>query len=61
MTRIFILLAIIIGGLVIGPEFAGHQGYVLIVAGPYTVEMSLTSMIILVILTLAALFILDAV
>ncbi|MGL4456249.1 MAG: heme biosynthesis HemY N-terminal domain-containing protein [Plesiomonas sp.] len=61
MTRIFILLAIIIGGLIIGPQFAGHQGYVLIVAGPYTVEMSLTSMIILVILTLAALFILDTV
>ncbi|MDO2949520.1 heme biosynthesis HemY N-terminal domain-containing protein [Aeromonas simiae] len=50
MIRIILLVAVLIAGLVFGPEAAGNKGYVLIALGDYTVESSVTSLVILAIL-----------
>jgi HemY protein len=53
----FILLFVILGvGLFIGTQYSGQQGYVLISIADKTIEMSVTTLVIFVILFLAALF-----
>ncbi|MFO6424465.1 heme biosynthesis HemY N-terminal domain-containing protein [Motilimonas sp. KMU-193] len=50
MIKAAILVAIIIAGLIFGPEVSGSKGYVLIAMGNYTIETSVTKAIILGIL-----------
>lgn len=59
MIKLLLLIIALVAGLVVGPEFAGNQGYVLISAAEQTIEMSLTTLVILVALFVAALFLLE--
>lgn len=59
MIKIFLLIIALVAGLVVGPELAGGQGYVLISVANQTVEMSLTTLVILVIALLIAVVILE--
>ncbi len=59
MIKLFLLVAALVAGLVVGPMFAGNQGYVLISAAGQTLEMSLTTLIILVVFLFGALFVLE--
>ena len=49
MIKLLLLVAALIAGVVVGPMLAGNQGYVLISAANQTVEMSLTTLLILVV------------
>ncbi|MCT7654616.1 hypothetical protein MBH78_07110 [Oceanimonas sp. NS1] len=42
MIRLAIIVAILAAGLIVGPEFMGRQGYVLVAAGNYTIETTVT-------------------
>ena len=59
MIRIIILVAVMVAGLIVGPQAAGHKGYVLIALGNYTIESSVTSAVILMVLFCAALLLLE--
>ncbi|WP_064601536.1 heme biosynthesis HemY N-terminal domain-containing protein [Photobacterium sp. J15] len=59
MIKLLLLVAALIAGIVVGPMLAGNQGYVLISAANHTMEMSLTTLILLVIVLLGALFLLE--
>ncbi|KXF82493.1 heme biosynthesis HemY N-terminal domain-containing protein [Enterovibrio coralii] len=61
MIKILLLVIALIAGIVVGPELAGNQGYVLISAANQTIEMSLTTLIILVVFAFAAFFLLEAI
>lgn len=50
MIRLFILLLIVAAGMVAGPLLEGHQGYILIGLGDYTIEMSVVGAVIALIL-----------
>ncbi len=50
MIRLFLLAIILVAGLVIGTTFAGQQGYVLISIANHTIEMSLTTLILAIII-----------
>ena len=56
LTFLFIVLGL---GLYAGAQYAGEQGYVLISTTNKTIEMSLTTMVILIIATLAGLFLIE--
>ena len=38
MIRIIILVAVMVAGLIFGPQASGNKGYVLIALGNYTIE-----------------------
>jgi len=59
MFRIIFLFVILGAGLYVGSEYSGQQGYVLISIANKTIEMSVTTLVIFVIATLAALFALE--
>lgn len=59
MIKILLLVIALIAGLIVGPDLAGQQGYVLISAANQTIEMSVTTLIILVVLAFASLFLLE--
>lgn len=59
MIKILLLVIALIAGLVVGPDLAGNQGYVLISAANQTIEMSVSTLVILVVFAFAALFILE--
>ncbi|CAG9298482.1 heme biosynthesis HemY N-terminal domain-containing protein [Celerinatantimonas diazotrophica] len=40
MIRLFLLLLVVAAGMIAGPLLEGHQGYILIAFGHYTIEMS---------------------
>ncbi|MDD1795644.1 tetratricopeptide repeat protein [Enterovibrio sp. ZSDZ42] len=61
MIKILLLVIALIAGLVVGPDLAGNQGYVLISAANQTIEMSLTTLVIVVIAAFGALFLLELV
>ncbi|PKF51364.1 heme biosynthesis protein HemY [Enterovibrio nigricans] len=61
MIKILLLVLALIAGIVVGPELAGNQGYVLISAANQTIEMSLTTLIILVVVAFGAFFLLEAI
>ncbi|WP_116474640.1 heme biosynthesis HemY N-terminal domain-containing protein [Zobellella maritima] len=46
MIRLAIIVAFLAAGLIIGPDIAGRQGYVLIAAGQYTIESTVTVLLI---------------
>ncbi|MGR5471477.1 heme biosynthesis protein HemY, partial [Vibrio astriarenae] len=56
MVRLIFLFVILGVGLFVGTQFSGQQGYVLISIANKTIEMSVTTLVIFVIATLAALF-----
>ncbi|MDC0611204.1 tetratricopeptide repeat protein [Vibrio sp.] len=59
MIRIVFLFIVLGLGLYAGTEYAGEQGYVLISVANKTIEMSVTTLVIFVVLALAALFIVE--
>lgn len=59
MIKLLLLVAALIAGIVVGPMIAGNQGYVLISVANQTLEMSLTTLILLVIVLLGAFFLLE--
>lgn len=59
MIKIFLLIIALVAGLIVGPELAGGQGYVLISVANQTIEMSLTTLVILVIALLIGVVILE--
>ena len=50
MIRLIVIVAVMVAGLIFGPEASGNKGYVLISLGNYTVESSVTSAVILAVL-----------
>ncbi|MFD2179192.1 heme biosynthesis HemY N-terminal domain-containing protein [Veronia pacifica] len=59
MIKIILLIAALIAGLIVGPELAGNQGYVLISAADQTLEMSLTTMLILIVALFGVFFLIE--
>ncbi|UYB61824.1 protoheme IX biogenesis protein HemY [Edwardsiella ictaluri] len=59
MLKVLLLFIILIAGIVLGPMLAGHQGYVLIQTDSYNIETSATSLVIMLILLMLALFALE--
>ncbi|USD41036.1 heme biosynthesis protein HemY [Vibrio sp. SCSIO 43135] len=56
MFRLIFLFVVLGAGLFAGTQYAGQQGYVLISVADQTIEMSVTTLVIFVIATLAVLF-----
>ncbi|MDN2482360.1 heme biosynthesis protein HemY [Vibrio agarivorans] len=59
MFRTVFLFVILGLGLFVGTQYSGQQGYVLISIANKTIEMSVTTLVIFIIATLAALFFLE--
>ncbi len=59
MIRLIFLLVTLACGLFVGTQYSGHQGYVLISIANKTLEMSVTTLVILLIALLAGLFFLE--
>ncbi|EVU12227.1 hemY family protein, partial [Vibrio parahaemolyticus V-223/04] len=59
MIRLIFLFVVLGAGLFVGTQFSGQQGYVLISIANKTIEMSVTTLVIFVIATLAGLFLLE--
>ncbi|MGY3941984.1 heme biosynthesis HemY N-terminal domain-containing protein [Aeromonas tecta] len=59
MIRLILVVAVMVAGLMFGPEASGNKGYVLISLGNYTVESSVTSAVILAVLFYGVLHILE--
>ncbi|MGL6515943.1 heme biosynthesis HemY N-terminal domain-containing protein [Aeromonas caviae] len=59
MIRLIVIVAVMVAGLIFGPEASGNKGYVLISLGNYTVESSVTSAVILAVLFYGALLIVE--
>ncbi len=59
MIRIIILVAVMVAGLIFGPQASGNKGYVLIAFGNYAIESSVTSAVILAVLFYGALLIVE--
>ena len=59
MIKALFLVIALIAGIILGPEIAGNQGYVLISAANQTIEMSLITLIIGILLVFALLFLLE--
>lgn len=45
MVKLLLLVIALIAGIIVSPDLAGHQGYVLISFANQTIEMSLTTLI----------------
>ena len=43
MIRLILLLVILAAALLLGPQLADHQGYVMIAVAGYTIEMSVVT------------------
>lgn len=56
MIRIIFLFTILGAGLFVGTQFSGQQGYVLISIANTTIEMSVTTLVIMIVALLAVLF-----
>ncbi|GAB6263475.1 tetratricopeptide repeat protein [Photobacterium sp. CCB-ST2H9] len=59
MIKLLLLVVALIAGLIFGPMLAGNQGYVLISAANQTLEMSLTTLILLVVVLFGLFFLLE--
>ncbi|EDP57442.1 heme biosynthesis HemY N-terminal domain-containing protein [Vibrio sp. AND4] len=59
MVRLIFLFVVLGAGLFVGTQFSGQQGYVLISIANKTIEMSVTTLVLLVIAVLTALFLLE--
>ncbi|USD65359.1 heme biosynthesis HemY N-terminal domain-containing protein [Vibrio sp. SCSIO 43136] len=56
MIRLILLFVFLGAGLYVGTQFSGQQGYVLISIAERTIEMSVTTLVVLVVALLAILF-----
>ncbi|MGL6262091.1 heme biosynthesis protein HemY [Vibrio sp. WXL210] len=56
MFRMVFLFLVLGAGLFVGTQYAGHQGYVLISFANKTIEMSVTTLVVFMVIALAALF-----
>lgn len=56
MIRSIFLFVVLGIGLFVGTQYAGQQGYVLISVAGKTIEMSVTTLVVMVIALLAVLF-----
>lgn len=61
MIKLLLLVAALIAGIVAGPMLAGNQGYVLISVANQTLEMSLTTLILLVVVLFGTFFLLETI
>ncbi|PSV42725.1 heme biosynthesis protein HemY [Photobacterium indicum] len=61
MIKLLLLVAALIAGIVVGPMLAGNQGYVLISAANQTIEMSLTTLILLVVVLFGVFFLVETI
>ncbi len=61
MIKLLLLVAALIAGIVAGPMLAGNQGYVLISVANQTLEMSLTTLILLVVILFGSFFLLETI
>lgn len=59
MIKLLLLVIALIAGIIISPDLAGQQGYVLISFANQTIEMSLTMLVIVIIALVGAFFILE--
>lgn len=59
MIKLLLLVAALIAGIVAGPMLAGNQGYVLISVANQTLEMSLTTLLLLVLVLFGLFFLLE--
>ena len=59
MIKLFILLGLLVIGLVAGPYLIGQKGYVLIAVDNWTVEMSVVSLMLLVLAAIVAFLVLE--
>jgi HemY protein len=59
MIKLLLLVIALIAGIIVSPDLAGHQGYVLISFANQTIEMSLTTLIIVAIAIVAIFFVLE--
>lgn len=59
MIRVIFLFLVLGAGLFVGTQYAGQQGYVLISMANKTIEMSVTTLVVFIIIALAALFLLE--
>lgn len=59
MIRLAIIVAFLAAGLIIGPDIVGRQGYVLIAAGQYTIESTVTVLLIAAVLFYLLLLLLE--
>ncbi|GAM77435.1 protein EC-hemY [Vibrio ishigakensis] len=60
MVRIVFIFVVLGLGLFAGTQFSGQQGYVLISIANYTIEMSVTTLVIFMVAALIGLFLLEA-
>ncbi|MGF1701057.1 tetratricopeptide repeat protein [Photobacterium makurazakiensis] len=61
MIKLLLLVAALIAGIVAGPMLAGNQGYVLISVANQTLEMSLTTLILFIVVLFGAFFLLETI
>ncbi|MGF1732740.1 heme biosynthesis protein HemY [Photobacterium kasasachensis] len=61
MIKLLLLVAALIAGIVVGPMLAGNQGYVLISVANQTLEMSLTTLILIVVILFGSFFLLETI
>ena len=60
MIRMLLLLALFVAGLYFGPVVAGQKGYVLIAMGDLTIEMTVVSSLIILLVAIGAFLVLES-
>ncbi|MDY4593472.1 MAG: heme biosynthesis protein HemY [[Pasteurella] aerogenes] len=56
MFRTLFLMLVLLAGLIAGPYLSGKQGYVLIETGSYSIEMSITTLVVFFVIALAIIY-----
>ncbi|MGC7590341.1 heme biosynthesis HemY N-terminal domain-containing protein [Bisgaard Taxon 46] len=56
MFRVLFLMLVLLAGLIAGPYLAGKQGYVLIETSKYSIEMSITTLVIFFVVIMAVIY-----
>lgn len=59
MIKLLILIIALTAGLAVGPDLAGNQGYAIISVADRTIEMSVTTLFVLIVISFGALFLLE--
>ena len=54
MSRLILLLLVVLAGLIVGPLVAGHSGYVLVKVAGYRIEMTVISLLLLLVIAVLA-------
>lgn len=61
MFRILFLMLLLLAGLILGPYIEGKQGFVLISTEHYNIEMSIVTLVVFFVITLAVVYIIEAI